>query len=51
MSANPLEQITLKVDHNFSTNRRGFIRYTKLYNVAGSPNFYNNLADTGLRAR
>ena len=47
VSANPLEQITLKVDHNFNTNRRGFIRYTKLYNVAGSPNFYNNLADTG----
>ena len=47
VSANPLEQITFKVDHNFNTNRRGFIRYTKLYNVAGSPNFYNNLADTG----
>jgi len=47
VSANPLEQITFKLDHNFNTNRRGFIRYTKLFNVAGSPNFYNNLADTG----
>ena len=47
VSSNPLQQITGKVDHNFSTNRRGFIRYANLYNVAGSPNFYNNLADTG----
>jgi hypothetical protein len=47
VSANPLEQITLKFDHNFSSNKRGFVRYAKLYNVAGSPNFYNNLADTG----
>ena len=47
VSANPLEQFTLKLDHNFNTNRRGFIRYTKLFNVAGSPNYYNNLADTG----
>jgi len=23
------------------------VRYTNLYNVAGSPNYYNNLADTG----
>ena len=47
VSANPLQQITGKVDHNFSTNRRAFIRYANLFNVAGSPNFYNNLADTG----
>jgi hypothetical protein len=47
VSSNPLQQITGKVDHNFSANRRTFIRYAYLYNVAGSPNFYNNLADTG----
>ncbi|HZT31961.1 MAG TPA: carboxypeptidase-like regulatory domain-containing protein [Bryobacteraceae bacterium] len=47
VSANPLEQITGKVDHNFSPNKRGFIRFAYLYNVAGSPNYYNNLADTG----
>ena len=47
VSSNPLEQITIKVDHNFSSTRRGFIRYAKLFNVAGSPNYYNNLADTG----
>lgn len=47
VSANPLQQITSKVDHNFSTNKRAFVRYGYLYNVAGSPNFYSNLADTG----
>ena len=47
VSSNPLQQITGKVDHNFSANQRAFIRYANLYNVAGSPNFYNNLADTG----
>lgn len=47
VSANPLEQITVKVDHNFSTNKRAFIRYGYLYNVAGSPNYFNNLADEG----
>jgi len=47
VSANPLQQITIKVDHNFSANKRAFIRYANLYNVAGSPNYYNNLADTG----
>ncbi len=47
VSANPLEQITAKVDHNFSTNKRAFIRYGYLYNVAGSPNYFNNLADEG----
>jgi hypothetical protein len=47
VSANPLQQITTKVDHNFSGSKRGFIRYGYLYNVAGSPNYYRNLADTG----
>ncbi|MEO7146042.1 MAG: carboxypeptidase-like regulatory domain-containing protein [Bryobacteraceae bacterium] len=47
VSANPLEQITTKVDHNFSVNKRAFIRYGYLYNVAGSPNYFNNLADEG----
>ncbi|MFN7920080.1 MAG: carboxypeptidase-like regulatory domain-containing protein [Bryobacteraceae bacterium] len=47
VSANPLQQITAKIDHNFSTNKRAFGRYGYLYNVAGSPNFYGNLADTG----
>lgn len=47
VSANPLQQITAKVDHNFSSNKRGFIRYGYLYNVAGSPNYYRNLADVG----
>jgi hypothetical protein len=47
VSANPLRQITGKVDHSFNANRRAFMRYTYLYNVAGSPNYYNNLADTG----
>lgn len=47
VSANPLQQITSKVDHNFSSNKRAFIRYGYLYNVAGSPNFFNNLADEG----
>ena len=46
-SANPLTQITGKVDHNFSERRRAFIRYGYLYNVAGSPNYFNNLADEG----
>lgn len=47
VSANPLQQITSKIDHNFSTNKRVFGRYGYLYNVAGSPNFFNNLADQG----
>jgi len=47
VSANPLKQITTKVDHNLSTNKRAFIRYAYLYNVAGSPNFFGNLADNG----
>jgi hypothetical protein len=47
VSSNPLQQITGKVDHNFSANKRAFVRYANLYNVAGSPNYYNNLADTG----
>jgi hypothetical protein len=48
VSANPLQQITTKVDHNFSANKRVFIRYSNLYNVAGSPNYFHNLADNGL---
>jgi hypothetical protein len=48
VSANPLRQITGKVDHTFDVNKRAFVRYANLYNVAGSPNYYNNLADTGL---
>jgi len=47
VSANPLKQITSKVDHNFSTNKRGFVRYGYLFNVAGSPNLFRNLADQG----
>jgi hypothetical protein len=47
VSANPLRQITGKVDHAFDANKRAFVRYANLYNVAGSPNYYNNLADTG----
>ena len=44
---NPVWQNTEKVDYNFSESKRAFIRYSYLYNVAGSPNYYNNLADTG----
>ncbi len=47
VAANPLEEITVKVDHNFSGNKRGFLRYSRLYNVAGSANYFNNLADEG----
>src|SRR5215472_13096196 len=47
VSPNPLRQITGKVDHNFDANKRAFVRYSYLYNVAGSPNYYRNLADTG----
>jgi hypothetical protein len=47
VSANPLKQITTKVDHNFETNKRIFGRYAYLFNVAGSPNFFGNLADNG----
>ncbi|MDQ1472399.1 MAG: hypothetical protein QOJ99_3879, partial [Bryobacterales bacterium] len=47
VSANPLKQITTKVDHNFQTNKRAFGRYAYLFNVAGSPNFFGNLADNG----
>lgn len=47
VSANPLTQVTTKVDHNFSTNKRVFLRYGYLYNVAGSPNYFRNLADEG----
>lgn len=47
VSANPLRQITGKVDHSIDANKRAFVRYAYLYNVAGSPNYYNNLADTG----
>ncbi len=32
---------------NFSTNKRVFLRYGYLYNVAGSPNYFRNLADEG----
>jgi hypothetical protein len=46
-SANPLTQITGKVDHNFSERKRAFIRYGYLFNVAGSPNYFNNQADEG----
>ena len=41
------EEITIKVDHNFSGNKRAFVRYAHLYNVAGSANYFNNLADEG----
>ncbi|MEP6540541.1 MAG: carboxypeptidase-like regulatory domain-containing protein, partial [Bryobacteraceae bacterium] len=47
VSANPLQQVTTKIDHNFNGNKRIFGRYSNLYNVAGSPNYYRNLADTG----
>jgi hypothetical protein len=47
VSASPLQQITTKVDHNFSGNKRGFVRYAYLFNVAGSANYFNNLADEG----
>jgi hypothetical protein len=47
VSANPLYQVTIKVDHNLSANKRAFIRYGYLYNVAGSPNYFRNLADEG----
>jgi len=46
-SANPVTEISTKVDHNFSERQRAFIRYSYLYNVAGSPNYFNNLADEG----
>ena len=47
ISANPLEEITIKVDHNISGNKRAFVRYDYLYNVSGSPNYFHNLADEG----
>ena len=47
VSASPLQQITAKGDHNFSERKRAFIRYGNLYNVSGSPNYFNNLADEG----
>jgi hypothetical protein len=47
VSANPLDQVTGKVDHNFNERARAFIRYAFLYNVAGSPNYFRNLADEG----
>jgi hypothetical protein len=46
-ATNPLWQNTEKVDYNFSETKRAFIRYTYLYNVAGSPNYFSNLADEG----
>lgn len=46
-ASNPVEEITIKVDHNFSGNKRGFIRYARFYNVAGSPNYWHSLADQG----
>jgi len=46
-ATNPLWQNTEKVDYNFSESKRAFIRYAYLYNVAGSPNYFNNLADEG----
>ena len=47
VSASPLQQVTTKVDHNFSERRRTFLRYGYLYNVSGSPNYFRNLADEG----
>jgi Carboxypeptidase regulatory-like domain len=47
VTTNPLEQITTKIDHNFSGNKRAFIRYGYLYNVSGSANYFGNLADEG----
>jgi hypothetical protein len=47
VSANPVTQVTGKVDHNFNERARAFIRYAYLYNVAGSPNYFRNLADEG----
>jgi hypothetical protein len=44
---NPLWQNTEKVDYNFSETKRAFVRYAYLFNVAGSPNYFNNLADQG----
>jgi hypothetical protein len=46
-ATNPIWQNTEKVDYNFSETKRAFIRYSYLYNVAGSPNYFNNLADEG----
>ncbi|MGA8594682.1 MAG: carboxypeptidase-like regulatory domain-containing protein [Bryobacteraceae bacterium] len=47
VSASPLEQITVKVDHDFSDKIRTFLRYGYLWNVSGSPNYFNNQADEG----
>ncbi len=47
VSANPVQELTTKVDHNFANNKRLFGRYSYLYNVGGSPNFFGNLADNG----
>ena len=47
ISASPLQQVTGKVDHNFSERKRAFVRYGYLYNVSGSPNYFNNKADQG----
>lgn len=47
VASSPQEQLNLRADHNFSSNKRGFVRYG-YYNVAyGAPNFYNDPADTG----
>jgi len=46
-SSSPMDQVTVKVDHNFSANKRGFLRYGYLYSVSGSPNYWRNLADQG----
>ena len=47
MSANPLEQITLS-SITISTRTGAALSGTQsCFNVAGSPNYYNNLADTG----
>ena len=46
-TSNPLWQNTDKVDYNFSESKRMFVRYAYLFNVAGSPNYFNNLADEG----
>jgi hypothetical protein len=44
-ASSPVQEIDTRGDHNFSTNKRGFLRFDKWHNVIGAPNYWHNVAD------
>jgi len=43
----PQDRVEFKIDHNINERRRMFLRYTKLYQDFGPPNYWDNQATSG----